>query len=150
MKATAPFFFAKGPSMATRDRVICSHCGWIEPLPSTASTVAKGALGATKALVRTSGRLGTGVGIIMKGLGIAFIIIGIPLVFFAGMGFVVMGFGVILWLASIFFRKGGRMVTGSMGATPKTCPSCAATDLIPVTSPVAKRLMADLGLATEA
>jgi len=136
--------------MANRDRVICSRCGWIEPLPTTASHVAKGALGATKAVIRTGGRLGTGVGILMKGLGIAFLIIGIPLIFFAGMGFIVMGFGAILWLASIFFRKGGRMVTGSVGATPKVCPSCAATDLIPVTSPVAKKLMTDLGLTAEA
>lgn len=136
--------------MANRDRVICSNCGWIEPLSTTTRAVAKGALGATKAIVRTGGHLGTGVGIIMKGLGIAFIIIGVPLVFFAGMGFIVMGFGVILWLASIFFRKGGRMVTSSMGVTPKACPSCATTGLIPLTSPVARKLMANLGLATEA
>lgn len=135
--------------MGNRDRVICSHCGWIEPVPSATSQVAKGALGATKAIIRTGGRLGTGVGMLMKGAGIAFLIIGIPLIFFAGIGFIVMGFGAILWLASVFFRKGGRMVTGSVGVAPKACPSCSATDLIPVTSPMARKLVADLGLATE-
>ena len=129
--------------MGRRDSMICTNCGWTEVPKSTAKTVVNGAATAAKILVRIGGHTGASVRVAMKALGIVLIVIGIPLLLLGGIGLLPIGLGVVLWLLSIFFRRGGRAVAGSMASAPKSCPECKSTGLIPVSSPVARKFMAD-------
>ena len=132
--------------MVQRSPMICTRCGWAEAPPSTAASVVGGAMSVTKFAIRTGGGLGAAFGGVMKGLGIALIVIGIPFLLI-GIGAIMIGVGVVFWLLSIFFSAGGRMVAGSAGVAPKACPACGATDLIPISSPVAKKFIAEHGLS---
>lgn len=132
--------------MAQRSPMICTRCGWSEAPPSAAASVGGGAVQMAKFAIRTGGGLGSAFGGVLKGLGIALIVIGIPFLII-GIGAIMIGVGVVFWLLSIFVSAGGRMVARSAGVAPKTCPACGATDLIPITSPVAKKFIAEHGLS---
>lgn len=73
--------------------------------------------------------------------------IGIPFLLI-GIGAIMIGLGVVFCLLSTFFRAGGRIVAGSAEVAPKACPSCGATELIPITSPVPQKFIADHGIPT--
>lgn len=133
--------------MASRAPLLCTRCGWAEAAPSAAASAGRDALRATKFAVRTGGRLGSTFGSVVKGVGIALIIVGIPFLLI-GVGAIMIGMGIVLCLISTFLKKGGQLVAESGSSTAKSCPSCGAPDLIPMDSPVGQRFMADHGLSS--
>lgn len=130
------------------DHTLCTTCGWIGRFRSNAPTYS-----GTKAVGGVAAVGGTGIAALGCGgsiVGIVLIVIGIPLLFFFGLGLIPIILGVVMLsvggtaaaAGTTVAASGASMASGAANAAksaataPNQCPQCKNVGLIPALSPM--------------